>query len=54
MDTVQTSLDEAQREVDAIKLHGLTAVRVAKVLEILINVVSTLAVHTVQARVKKV
>lgn len=51
-DTVQSNLDEAQREIDALKAHGLTGVRVIKILEILLNVTRTLAIHTVQARLK--
>lgn len=51
-DTVQTNLDEAQREIDALRVHGLTGVRVIKILEILLNVTRTLAIHTVQARLK--
>lgn len=53
-DTVETKLKECDAEIAYLKLHGLRAAVVISILEHLVDVVRTLAVHTVQARIKKV
>lgn len=51
-DTVEARFKEMEADINHLKVHGLSAVVIIKILEALIDVVRTLAVHTAAARIK--
>jgi hypothetical protein len=53
-DTVESRLKEAEAELQNIKAFGVSAKVVIKIFECLIDVIRTLAIHTVQARTKNI
>lgn len=54
METVETTLKECDDYIRLLKINGIQASVIIALLERLIDVVRTIAVHTVAARIKKV
>jgi hypothetical protein len=51
-ETVEATLDQCQRDIDHLKLHGMSVVILCKILEMMVNVLRTLALHTAKARIR--
>lgn len=53
-ETVEESLKECESDINRLKIHGMSAVVVIKILEALVSVIRTIALHQTAARMKKV
>ena len=53
-DTVESKLKECDNHIQHLKLNGISAVVIIALFECLVDIVRTLAVHTVKARIKTV